>query len=276
MSKPRIFTFWEPKDHIPGYIRLCMKTWERFLPDYEVTLLDYATLPEYLTPEEIESFVDRRMSLAMQADCIRCVLLEKWGGIWMDADTIITDGSCLERLLKEDASVICNLKSGNCFGAFLYAARPHAEFYSRWRAELAPRLCTLRRLRRWSLFRAFFRKKWKFVRNWDYCLNGIIDPLAAELRPPKLCVVKEEDMTPMPERAGEIGNDSSLSVKEKYRLFWFEKRDLPADVMAQNAGLIFLHNGWTPETYKSMSEDEFLATDCTLSRLLSGILKQDK
>ena len=42
----RLFTFWEPKEKMPAYIRLCMQTWKKFLPECEVVLLDYSNLEE--------------------------------------------------------------------------------------------------------------------------------------------------------------------------------------------------------------------------------------
>ena len=36
----RVFTFWEPKEKVPGYVRLCMETWKDRLPGYETTVLD--------------------------------------------------------------------------------------------------------------------------------------------------------------------------------------------------------------------------------------------
>lgn len=30
----KVFTFWEPKENVPGYIRLCMKTWAKCLDGY--------------------------------------------------------------------------------------------------------------------------------------------------------------------------------------------------------------------------------------------------
>ena len=36
-----IYTFWEPKEKIPGYIKLCIKTWEKNLPKYKINILDY-------------------------------------------------------------------------------------------------------------------------------------------------------------------------------------------------------------------------------------------
>lgn len=47
--KNKIFTFWEPSKHIPSYIKLCMQTWTKFLPDYEIVVLDYSNLDEYLS-----------------------------------------------------------------------------------------------------------------------------------------------------------------------------------------------------------------------------------
>ena len=44
----RIFTFWEPKENIPGYISLCIETWKKFLPDYEIVILDYSNLDEWI------------------------------------------------------------------------------------------------------------------------------------------------------------------------------------------------------------------------------------
>ena len=40
------------------------------------------------------------MSLPIQADAIRVALLKKYGGIWMDADTIITSGEFLKNFGK--------------------------------------------------------------------------------------------------------------------------------------------------------------------------------
>lgn len=274
MSNPRIFTFWEPKDKIPGYIRLCMKTWERFLPEYEVTLLDYASLKNFMTQEEIDAFVDPRMSLAKQADCIRCILLDKWGGIWMDADTIIRRSDVFRRLLSGESSVIRE-RTGLCLGAFLYAAAPHATLYSRWRSELKERVQTARRFYDNALLRLFRRKQWRVVRRWDYCENAIIDPIADGMKAPELCVVYEDEVDPMPERVGRDRDVATALHADYYRRFWFEHNEIPAHVMDRNAGLIFLHNSWTPEEFRNMTEEEFLASDCSMARLLSDILKPD-
>ena len=43
--------------------------------------------------------------------------------------------------------------------------------------------------------------------------------------------------------------------------------------MENTKGIIMLHNSWTPDIYKKMSEEEFLKTDNTLSNLFKELLK---
>lgn len=38
----RIFTFWESNSTIPMYLKLCMETWEKYLPEYEIVFLNYS------------------------------------------------------------------------------------------------------------------------------------------------------------------------------------------------------------------------------------------
>lgn len=84
----KIFTFWEPKEKLPGYVKLCMRTWEKYLSDSEVVVCDYETTKEYLSEDEFAAVDFRQMPLAKQSDAIRCALLKKHGGIWMDADIL--------------------------------------------------------------------------------------------------------------------------------------------------------------------------------------------
>ena len=36
----KIFTFWEPKDTIPSCLELCLQIWQKYLPDYEIVVLN--------------------------------------------------------------------------------------------------------------------------------------------------------------------------------------------------------------------------------------------
>ena len=89
-NKNKIFTFWEPKENIPAYIQLCLKTWEKFLPEYEIVVLDYSNLDKYLGKNFYDEILYKDFRFHILSDAIRAALLKLYGGIWLDADTIIT------------------------------------------------------------------------------------------------------------------------------------------------------------------------------------------
>ena len=96
-NNKNIFTFWEPREKIPGYILLCIKTWKKFLPEYQIQILDYEKVKKYLGKELFSQIICKNMTLPIQADAIRVAILKKFGGIWMDADTIILNEELFER-----------------------------------------------------------------------------------------------------------------------------------------------------------------------------------
>ncbi|EDO8846915.1 hypothetical protein GM848_08840 [Campylobacter coli] len=85
-----IWTFWEPKDKMPGYVKLCIETWKVFFSDYRVVILDYSNLHNFLPKDFYDESLYENFSLPKQADAIRAAVLFLYGGIWLDADTIIT------------------------------------------------------------------------------------------------------------------------------------------------------------------------------------------
>ena len=102
----KIFSFWEPKEKIPGYICLCIKTWKKYLPNYKINILDYRGVKEFIGYKLFNNIISKKMALPIQADAVRVALLKKYGGIWMDADTIITNGEFLKNFEKYDLVMI--------------------------------------------------------------------------------------------------------------------------------------------------------------------------
>ncbi len=76
----KIFTFWEPEESIPGYLKLCMKTWTKFLPDKEIIILNYKNLNKWLGKQLYNEILYSDFSLPKQADAIRCAVLCRGGG----------------------------------------------------------------------------------------------------------------------------------------------------------------------------------------------------
>ena len=106
IQKKFIFTFWEPKGNIPGYLRLCIKTWKKFLSDFEVIILDYETVKEYLGEVLYSQIIFKNMPIAVQSDAIRIAILNKYGGIWIDTDTIILNNELLTKFNNYELAMI--------------------------------------------------------------------------------------------------------------------------------------------------------------------------
>ena len=264
----KIFTFWEPKEKVPGYIQLCMETWRKFLPDAEVVVCDYQSIRNYLSEEEFAAIDFRKMPLAKQSDAIRCALLKKHGGIWMDADTIITTSSIIPRLQQGECCMINNGKKHNLYGAFIYAAMPDCEFIRAWHNQLVPRITAYKKAWKFRLFRFLFHRAWKQMKSWDYCANAIIDPLAKQMRAPQFIELEGGEWQVTPER---LCVQPGETAYEAYLRYWF-KKETTEERMAPP--IIFLHNSWTPEGYRQMSPSEFLQADIPLARLLNNLINK--
>lgn len=263
----RVFTFWEPKEAMPGYVRLCLETWRSCLPGREVVVLDYGSLGDWLTPAERDAVLWTGMTFAMQSDCIRCAVLKKHGGIWLDADTVLTrplDG----RFARADVTMVARRMNGALvnYGAFIRAARPEARFLRDWHAALVGRVAKARRCRDSLWFGLLHRRERRLMRRWDYCVNAVIDPLARTADAADYAWVDKDAVNALPEErrlTGAPGED----ISEVYREFWFRPGD-PAEALEGNAGILMLHNSWTPPAFLAMPPEAFLATDTRLAALL--------
>ena len=163
--KKKIFTFWEPHEKIPGYIRLCIDTWKKFFSsEYEILELDFKTAKDYLGENLFSKIIFKQLSLQMQADAIRVALLKIYGGIWFDADTIITDGSFLKKLEDYELVMIRDEKTKTQHIGFLYASY-NSSFLNLWLNEIIKRI---------EILKQFAGKK-KLNLRWNYLGNDIID-----------------------------------------------------------------------------------------------------
>lgn len=88
-ERPIIFTYWETKKgrRKPEYIDLCFDTLVKHCDnDFDVVLLNEKSVYTYLP--NMRKDLDK-LQMAQKTDYIRCALLYTYGGIWVDADTII-------------------------------------------------------------------------------------------------------------------------------------------------------------------------------------------
>lgn len=84
---PRIiWAYWNGTD-LPLLIERCLDNWQRSNPGFSIRLLRETSVRDYLP--EIPAVLDG-VSHAKRADWIRLELLYRYGGIWVDASTILT------------------------------------------------------------------------------------------------------------------------------------------------------------------------------------------
>lgn len=271
----KVFTFWEPKERIPGYIALCMKTWPRFLGGYETVVLDYGNLRDYLTEEELNAVLCRKMTFAMQSDCIRCAVLKKYGGVWMDADTVLTK-PLGERFSHADCTLIGRRVDGRVvnYGAYINAVRPETRFLSEWHRALVPRVRRASCFRNSAWMRFWHRREWAEIQRWDYAVNAIIDPLAERMDSGDYALVDKDEILAMPEVLMRP-DCPGLSYSDLYAKYWFEPGDV-SEILARCGGIVMLHNSFTPRRFLEMDAESFLASDVRLAQLLRAVLEEDR
>jgi len=268
----KVFAFWEPAGRLPGYIAACMRTWKN-LPDAEVVLLDFSTIGQCLSADELGRLTCRKLSLPKQVDVYRAALLEKWGGLWLDVDTIVTPAIRESDFFDRSAEVTVFSQpmpddTLSIAGAFFYAREPHTRFMREWLAVLPERVTRYARFMRSPFLKVLHRKEWRPCRSWDYCLNAVIDPLALTMRPEELRVMPLEGIGAFPESSG--GKIPMAEYWAAYNRYYFEPGDVK-QALDNCKGIIMLHNSWTPLAFLAMSEGEFLKTDCRLKRILAEL-----
>ena len=263
-SKKKIFTFWEPRENIPGYLQLCIKTWKKFLPEYEIMILDYKNVKDYLGETLFSLIICKDLTLPIQADAIRVALLKKYGGIWMDVDTIITNGEFLEELKNFELVMLGEEKYKQQNIGFIFATK-NSSIMNQWLIEIINKVKIYKQI---NLSQKKKRKKMKV--NWNFLGNEIIDRIAKNITTKKFFRLDKNKMNAFPEN--KYYENSSLTRFQQYQQFYFQKGE-PHSLLNQVKGIILLHNSWTPFKYKVMSQKRFLSTNILLSRLLAEILK---
>ena len=88
----KIWSYWDNQDKIPKSVKMCMESWKKSNPDYEIVLLTRKNFKGYVTiPDEIREHPHYNDSPQRFADLVRLYALEEHGGIWIDASVLIKE-----------------------------------------------------------------------------------------------------------------------------------------------------------------------------------------
>lgn len=258
------------------YLKLCIKTWEKFLPDYEIVILDYSNLDRWLGKDFYPKNLWTDFSLPKQADAVRCAVLRRYGGVWMDTDTIITSSKCQDIFNIDSEIVLFGMHIG------FIVAKKNAYILRKWERRLQRKI----RFYKWCRKSKRVRKLFAFfeggrerlaerLERWDYLGNSILNKMLLRSSLKRYAPVDREKAKALPEvvyaKEHDWAKESAADPVTVYRKFYFEN-DFVNYALHDNQGIIYLHNSWTPDSYKRMSEKEFLNQDITLSNILRRLL----
>lgn len=85
---PKVFyTYWHTQE-IPKLLQDCIKTWQRYNPDYDVVVITRTTVESVTNVRTPPNF--DQMSRPYQADWVRLAVLLRNGGVWVDTSFIMT------------------------------------------------------------------------------------------------------------------------------------------------------------------------------------------
>jgi hypothetical protein len=286
-----------------------MKTWAKNLPDYEVIILDYSNLDQYLPEGTYDMSVLTGLPLMMQKDAIMVGVLKEQGGVFLDADTLVTgDITPMFEILKDTEVMMFGY---HC--AFLLS-RPGARLLNLWHKAIQERLNRVGK---------------EEILPWDYLANGAMaeamDALIMEHSGYYARQKKMEDKIIGPYRKvtrneamlsaalkmwiNRIGNALAgrqraynfrgvlkqylvmlnrmdhgfipeavyypsriMPARDKYNKFWFDNEIDIRNVFMPNQKIIGLHHSWTPQWYKDLSEKDVLENQSLLSRTIKHLL----
>lgn len=245
----KIFTFIDFEGEIPPYLLLCIETWKKQLQNsFEIIVLNRTNVTKYiesylLTESVLNPF---KTDSLMFYDYMALLVLYCNGGVFIDADTIITDSFEPDfSLLKNYGAVaFSEANTGVCSG-FLMSERHSpvlAELIRRYRFEnYLPR----RNIARNSIFQDVL---YKIYKEQTFFYDAIDCGYLSEVK--------------------EFGSFS----KSIYRKYYFSTK-IPIEKFLKNtSGITSLRNSLTPVYYQKMSAEKLLRKNILLSKIFRVLL----
>lgn len=86
-----IFIYWEQGwENAPLTCKLCLKSWQKYNPTWNIIKLDKSNIKRYLDIERLVPTFWEVMPIASRSDILRINLLNKYNGVWVDATLFCT------------------------------------------------------------------------------------------------------------------------------------------------------------------------------------------
>jgi hypothetical protein len=138
----KIWTYWDNPDKIPKTVKMCMESWKKYNPDYEIILLTRKNYKGYINiPTDISSHVHFR-SPHLFIDLLRLWTLTEHGGIWCDPTILMNSPLNGDWLFPKYAEfsgfyidTFTQLKDSPVIEPWFLAANKGSQFIRKWRDE---------------------------------------------------------------------------------------------------------------------------------------------
>lgn len=251
-----IWAFWEPQSTLPEYLRLCIETWKQ-IPNAEIHLLNYRNIWKYIDVDAYgPNLFNGGFQMAQIGDAIRAMLIEKYGGVWLDVDTIITNPKAGEYFTRKNKPVTFfgNVAEKTCHMALIAAQRPGTAFAINWVA--------FNKYRIWNLP---LNAK---TTPWGYLGGDFVEPYVYS-HPEEIEILDMNLVHPKEQMARVRQSNGGGNYKRIYEDYFFMESHHLEEISEY---IVVLNNTWTPELYKKFKFDELLQMNCTVTNLLTEIL----
>ncbi len=250
----KIYTYWvnQTSTSMPAYIQLCMYSWELAIPGVQIEIINHENIGDYLPNGLLtSSFYD--LSLAMQSDVVSVWVLMSRGGVFIDADTIMTGNPFEYAIFSEKKLTAFGCPERKSIHlAILCSPEPNNPLLVEW-------------------VRAIFTRLNAPLPNplpWNYVGNSIINMLLNDQLFSDYFNIIDARVS---------GNILELASDKdepylRYLDFYFTAPTVELNDILKRVrfNLISLHNSWTPDSYRKASLETIIETKDTvfLSHLL--------
>lgn len=183
-NKPIIWMYWEtPKfKQKPGYIDLCYQSVAHNCSDcFNVILLDDKNIINYIN--NINDYDLDHLSIPQKVDLYRYILLEKYGGLWIDADILVLKCLCgyYKKLDKYDyVGFGCGYDKKTCGNMnngqgrplnWMMASKPHTPYLKCIKDSALEKINTKGKLNYHGIGKDVLKQCHDYLKensNWDY------------------------------------------------------------------------------------------------------------
>mmetsp|Transcript_89789 Transcript_89789/g.159648 ORF Transcript_89789/g.159648 Transcript_89789/m.159648 type:complete len:445 (-) Transcript_89789:105-1439(-) len=145
--RPRtIWAYWaQGHQEMPEFFKMCVATWQRLNPHWDVRILQKSTVHEYLSLAELPNRFMDMTSHQTASDAVRLGVLSRYGGVWADVNILMCgslDKLCWNAIRSGEKSACIffhpfygteALGGEDFVESWFLATGPNNPFFIRWR-----------------------------------------------------------------------------------------------------------------------------------------------